>query len=250
MKLIVTGASGYVGREVIRQSLSRREITSVVAVARSPVTAPEKLDADADASKLKSVVIEDYEHYSDEVKKEFADANACVWYGASSGPQPISAAAETVAITPSRSKAYEFSEVKRICQTSTVNGLNAMQEAGPAKPFRFLYVSGAAAERDQTKTPSFSPQYSLMRGETENQVLALAKKHGMEASVVKPGYITQPWDLTKIAMGCFVRVVAGIPSIYVADLAGVMLDQVVNGFDRDPLMPNDLAEIATRISKS
>ncbi|KAI0161296.1 NAD(P)-binding protein [Xylariaceae sp. FL1272] len=219
MKLLVTGASGYVGREVIRQSLSRREITSVVAVARSPITAPEKIDAGTDASKLKSLVIEDYEHYSAEVKKEFADANACIW---------------TVAITPSKSKAYEFSEVKRICQTSTMNGLNAIQEAGPAKPFRFLYMSGAAAERDQTKTPSYSPQYSLMRGETENQVLALAKQYGMEASVAKPGYITQPGDWAKIALGGFF----------------VLLDQVINGFDRDPLMPKDLAEIATRVSKA
>jgi hypothetical protein len=30
-------------------------------------------------------------------------------------------------------------------------------------PFRFIYMSGAAAERDQSKKPSFMPQYSLMR---------------------------------------------------------------------------------------
>ena len=33
-------------------------------------------------------------------------------------------------------------------------------------PFRFMYMSGTAAERDQTKTPSFMPQYSLMRVST------------------------------------------------------------------------------------
>lgn len=38
-----------------------------------------------------------------------------------------------------------------------------MHEAGPASPFRFLYMSGAAAERDSTKTPKFMPEYSLMR---------------------------------------------------------------------------------------
>ena len=45
-------------------------------------------------------------------------------------------------------------------------GLQAMFEAhseGNTRPFRFLYMSGAATERDQSKTPSWMPQYSLMR---------------------------------------------------------------------------------------
>jgi hypothetical protein len=33
----------------------------------------------------------------------------------------------------------------------------------PGEPFRFLYMSGIAAERDQTKTPFFMPPYTLMR---------------------------------------------------------------------------------------
>ena len=79
MKLIVTGATGFVGKEVIRQSLGRKEITSVVAVARKPVPVPGDLPDGADVSKLHSVVISDYMEYSDEVKKEFAGANACIW---------------------------------------------------------------------------------------------------------------------------------------------------------------------------
>lgn len=69
----------------------------------------------------------------------------------------------TVAITPSKSQSQDFEVVKRVCQTSTLAGINAIHQAGPAKPFRFLYMSGAAAERDQTKTPRFLPQYLLMR---------------------------------------------------------------------------------------
>ena len=76
MKLIVTGASGLIGTEILRQGLRRKDITSIVALARKPVSAPEG----ADASKLKSVVIKDYDHYPDEVKAEFAGADACIWY--------------------------------------------------------------------------------------------------------------------------------------------------------------------------
>jgi hypothetical protein len=76
---------------------------------------------------------------------------------------PSAAIHRTVAITPSKSAMYEFDEVRRICQTCTLVGLQTMYDAKPAKPFRFIYLSGVAAERDQTKTPSFKPEYSKMR---------------------------------------------------------------------------------------
>ena len=80
MKLIVTGATGFVGTEVIRQSLKNPKITSVIALARRPVALPSNLDQDADSSKLQSVTIEDYDVYPEEVKKHFAGADACIWY--------------------------------------------------------------------------------------------------------------------------------------------------------------------------
>jgi uncharacterized protein YbjT (DUF2867 family) len=36
MKLIITGATGFVGTEVIRQALSNSTITSIIALARKP----------------------------------------------------------------------------------------------------------------------------------------------------------------------------------------------------------------------
>ncbi|RYP31941.1 hypothetical protein DL767_005482 [Monosporascus sp. MG133] len=232
MKLIVTGATGFVGREVVRQSLARPEITSVVALARGPVPAPapETLPPGTDASKLRAVEIADYSEYSEEVRRELAGANACIW---------------TVAITPGKSRALDWEVVKRVCQTSTLAGLAAMCEAGPARPFRFLYMSGATAERDQTKTPRFMPQYTLMRGETENRVLAYAAAHdGVEACAAKPGLIFGRGDVLRAALGSLIYWVSGIRTIAVADLARVMLDQVIDGFEREPLMDGDLVRLA------
>ncbi|KAJ2989678.1 hypothetical protein NUW58_g3346 [Xylaria curta] len=236
MKLIVAGATGFVGREIIRQSLSHPKITTVVALARSHVAVPEPLTAGSDSSKLKSVVIKDYEVYPDEAKKEFAGANACIW---------------TVAITPSKSKTYDFEEVRRICQTSAIAGLRSMHEAGTATPFRFLYMSGAAAERDPNKTPKFMPEYSLMRGEAENQLLALARElGGIEVAAAKPGIITASGQFTRSVMGAMVRLISGIPSIDVVDLVAAMIDQVVEGFEKEPLMPEDLIKIAGTIPRA
>lgn len=71
----------------------------------------------------------------------------------------------TVAITPSKSKMYDFAEVRRICHTSTIAGFQAMIDSELAKPFRFVYMSGAGIDRDQAKqpSPSFMAPYMLMR---------------------------------------------------------------------------------------
>ena len=80
MKLVVAGSSGFVASEVIRQSLSIPKITSVLALARRPVSAPSNLPKDADPSKLQSVVLDDYGSYPEEVKTQLAGADACIWY--------------------------------------------------------------------------------------------------------------------------------------------------------------------------
>lgn len=76
MKLIITGATGFVATEVVRQALKDDRFTSVVALARKPV---EISDKTLDTSKLKCVTIDDYSVYPDRVKKEFAGADACIW---------------------------------------------------------------------------------------------------------------------------------------------------------------------------
>ncbi|KAI1493069.1 putative nucleoside-diphosphate-sugar epimerase [Biscogniauxia mediterranea] len=235
MKLIISGATGFVGREVLRQSLSRREITSVVALARRPIAAAD-LDLDlgpsADPSKLTSVVVPDYDQYPDAARREFAGAAACIW---------------TVAITPTKSKMYGFEEVRRVCQTSTLAALRAMREAA-APPFRFLYVSGAGVERSQGKTPPrFYGEYLAMRGETENKLLALASElGGVEVGIARPGLISAPGAIARSVLAAVVGWASGVPGISVTDLAAVMLDQVIQGLDKEPLMPTDLARLAAK----
>lgn len=80
MKLIVAGSSGFVATQVIRQSLSIPDITSVIAIARSPVSPPSNLSKGADLSKLHCVVLDSYGSWPDDVKKQLAGADACIWY--------------------------------------------------------------------------------------------------------------------------------------------------------------------------
>jgi len=169
----------------------------------------------------------------------------------------------TVAITPTRSTAFDFKDVVRVCQTSTLAGLRAMYESGVAKPFRFLYVSGFGAERDRSRTPSFKPEYSWMRvrvpaprsttlltvmsqGETENQVLVFAAEHPgeVEASAAKPGLITTPGRPITSIFARAASAVGFVPCIDRAAMVTAMLDQVTNGFESDTLMNDDLVRLA------
>jgi hypothetical protein len=75
MKLIIAGATSLLGTEIVRQSPQIREITQVISLALQPV----QIDKSIDTSKLKNVVIRDYSEYPDDVKSEFAGADACIW---------------------------------------------------------------------------------------------------------------------------------------------------------------------------
>ncbi len=74
MKLIVSGATGLVASEVLRQAILLPEITTIIALARKPVelTGP-------GADKVKNVTVKNYDEYPDDVKKELAGADACIW---------------------------------------------------------------------------------------------------------------------------------------------------------------------------
>ena len=80
MKLIVAGATGFVGTEIVRQSVSDPRITSLIALSRKPMSPPDTLGEKADRSKFRNVLMDDYETYSDDVKAEFEGAEGCIWY--------------------------------------------------------------------------------------------------------------------------------------------------------------------------
>ncbi|KAL6715874.1 hypothetical protein ACLMJK_006835 [Lecanora helva] len=242
MKLIIAGASGSVATELIRQSLNIPAVTSIIALSRKPITSPPKLDYNVNASKFQNVVLQNYDTYPEDVRAKLAGADACIW---------------TVAITPSKSRGIPPDEVRRVCYDYTIAGLQAIFKAqgegsrSNSSPFRFLYMSGAASERDQSKTPPMMAEYCLMRGEVENEVLAFAHEHkgALEACVAKPGIIVQPGEALKNAAMTAAKYTVGVPSLRVAECAAAMLHEVIHGFTKEPLVNEDLVRIGQQALK-
>jgi hypothetical protein len=72
-----------------------------------------------------------------------------------------------VAITPSKVSSYPIEVVKKICHDYTMIGLETMlalrRNQDSNRSFRFLYMSGWAAERDPAKRGRIMREYGAIR---------------------------------------------------------------------------------------
>lgn len=127
MKVILTGATGFIGSEILSQLLSNPKITSVVAVSRR---APPASDP-----KLKTVLLEDFSKpWPSSVLDECAGADACIW---AMGLATLDA-----------------EKNKLINRDFLLVGYHALSSSVPkatGRKLRFVYMSGILAEKDQKR---------------------------------------------------------------------------------------------------
>jgi uncharacterized protein YbjT (DUF2867 family) len=74
VKVILTGATGFVGQAVTRYCLSRPDITSIVVISRRPL--PKTL---IENEKISVIIHENFMSYPDVVLKALEGAVACLW---------------------------------------------------------------------------------------------------------------------------------------------------------------------------
>lgn len=83
MKIILTGSTGFIGREVIEQCIQNPSITSIVALSRREL--PESLAA---SPKVNVVIVDDYMAYTPSTLEAVHGADACIWYVLPPHPSP------------------------------------------------------------------------------------------------------------------------------------------------------------------
>ena len=65
--------------------------------------------------------------------------------------------------------------------------------------------------------------------------------------VTKSGWISSSTFSTRSIMAFVLKWTVSVPSVTVNECSAAMLDQVVNGFEKEPLMNEDLIRIGRRV---
>lgn len=138
MKILVTGATGMAGSEVIRQAITDESITQIMALARRPleITNP----------KLKPIIHQDFLNY-DAIKDKFRDCDACIWC---LGKSQLQVSKQQLAVIT-----YDY----------TIAAAKAMLEVNPS--IHFVFLSGNGADRTEKSNVLFA----RMKGRAENALL-------------------------------------------------------------------------------
>ena len=73
MKVVLTGATGFVGGEALMRAVDHPAISEVVVLTRRDLSVEQKA-----SPKVKTIVLPDFEKY-DDVLEQLAGAEACIW---------------------------------------------------------------------------------------------------------------------------------------------------------------------------
>ncbi|KUI52602.1 hypothetical protein VP1G_00065 [Cytospora mali] len=209
MKLVIGGSSGFVGTELVRQALNNPAITSIVGISRRKTPVPP--GSTDDSGKLKSVTCDNFDSYSDTLKKELEDTDACIW---------------TIAITPWKLKSLGGDlKMRRFGSSISAAILPPRQRTDDMK---VLEEDGMMA-------------YGLLRGEAKSRVLEFAEKSNgkVQSQVAKPGLIAAP--------GRVLPTIPGLPQKELSDIAVALIDQVVNGFEKNTLSNDDMTKVGQKV---
>lgn len=201
MKILVTGATGLLGAEVIRQAINDTTITEIIALTRNPV--------DIQHPKLKTIIHKDFLKY-DDLSEVLKEVDACLW---------------CLGISQSQVSKEQYHV---ITHDYTLAAASAMLHANPE--ITFLFVSGNGADPTEKSRTLFA----RVKGKTENTLQRLPFKR---LFVVRPGAI-KPINknprtslLNKLATPLFPIMELFIPSLVISsvDLAKTLLYIVKHG---------------------
>ncbi len=143
MNIIVTGATGTAGSEVIRQALLDEEISQVTALVRTPLTVQHP--------KLQSIIHTDFFNYTI-LKETFKEHDACIW---------------CLGISQNRVSKEEY---VRITYDYTIEAAKSMLESNPS--IGFIFLSGGGADSNEQKKMLFAK----IKGKTENKLNSIGFK--------------------------------------------------------------------------
>lgn len=153
MKIIITGSTGTVGAELVRQAVADNDVSQVILLARKP--------AETQHPKIREIIHSNFLDYSG-LEHVFREADACIW---------------CLGISQTAVSKEEYSI---ITYDYTVAAAKAMLAANPK--ITFLFLSGQGADSSEKSTVRFAK----VKGQAEN---ALRSMNFNRLIIFRPGGI-------------------------------------------------------------
>ncbi|KAG9311177.1 hypothetical protein JVU11DRAFT_8246 [Chiua virens] len=204
MHVLVTGATGFIGKHVLLSALLDNRVSKVTVIGRQPPSLDGKHMEEAKTAivqKLNIITREDlsvWDYEQDtELVSALADCRACIWCVGG--------------------KANDFAtpeEFERVSYTFTLNAARFLsklvqsqsqdaQADHPVQPLRFCYCSGKWANRDGTAGNGvfvYEAQTRNMKGRVEAALLSMASQSNgkMVTYIFRPGGVISRTTITSL----------------------------------------------------
>lgn len=215
MKVVLAGATGYVGGAVLTQCLNHPSITSVLILTRRD---PGNL---AENPKAKVIIVEDFTSYDEPTVNELKTADAAIWcLGTYNGNEKVDIEFPLAFIRVIKSRSSE------------------------SERFRYVQLGGAFTEPppkegQQERSLWFMPTGRRIRGAVEAKVLETAQndqQNGFSVYLVKPGAI--------LSTGATVAqcILGSSLSTGMDQLTSTMVDLAVNGNEQKIFLNQDIVK--------
>lgn len=215
-KVIITGATGMIGKGVLLECLDHNSIGEVLVIGRN--------SPGMNHPKLKELILKDLTDFS-AVMDQLTGYNACFF---------------CLGISSAGLKEEEY---KKITYDLTLSLARTL--AGINPEMTFTYVSGAGTD----STENGKIMWARVKGKTENDLLNLGFK---QAFMFRPGFIIPLRDIksrTKSYQFMYdnfmwlvkiIKVIAPNSVVSTSQIGLAMINSVLTGYDKKVLSPRDI----------